>query len=285
MAIIVREPGTMQEASRTARKAGRRIAVVPTMGALHDGHLSLIRLARDHADCVITTIFVNPTQFAPGEDLSRYPRPFERDVAVASNAGAEFVFAPSVEEMYPSGYATNVVVNGLTSVLEGASRPTHFAGVTTVVTKLLQCTLPDLAVFGQKDGQQVAVIKRLVSDLNLPVTILVGAIVREPDGLAMSSRNVYLSERERAEAPVLYRALRLGEETIRMQERAASAVTNRMQTLITSESSGVIDYVSVADSVSLQEQSRLQSGQSIMLSLAVRFGSTRLIDNLIVVIP
>ncbi len=285
MSTIVREPQAMQEASRAVRQSGRTIAVVPTMGALHEGHRSLIRLARERADCVITTIFVNPTQFAPGEDLDRYPRPFERDAAVAADAGTDFLFAPTVEAMYPPGYSTNVVVNGLTLVLEGASRPTHFAGVATVVTKLLQCTLPDLAVFGQKDGQQVAVIRRMVADLNFPVEILVGPIVREPDGLAMSSRNVFLSVRERAEAPVLHRALRLGEELILNQERDAAGVRERMRKLISSESGGAIDYISIADAASLEEQSRLQSGKSMMISLAVRFGTTRLIDNIIVTIP
>ncbi len=285
MSTIVREVRAMQEYSRAERRAGRSIAVVPTMGALHEGHCSLIRLAREHADRVVTSIFVNPTQFAPGEDLERYPRPFERDVERASSAGADAIFAPPVEELYPAGYATNVTVDGLTSVLEGAARPTHFRGVTTIVTKLLLCTLPDVAVFGQKDGQQVAVLRRMVADLNFPVRIVVGPTVREPDGLAMSSRNVYLSERERAEAPVLYRALRLGEEAIRNGERNAAAIQNVMRGIIAEHSRGRIDYCSIADSGSLSEQAELKRDSTVMISLAVRFGTTRLIDNVIVTVP
>jgi len=285
MARILRDVAAMQDASRALRKQGQRIAVVPTMGALHEGHLSLIRLAVSVADSVITTIFVNPTQFAPGEDLIRYPRPFDRDVALASDAGAAYIFAPSVEAMYPSGFTTSVSVEGLTSVLEGASRPTHFRGVTTVVTKLFQCTLPDVAVFGQKDGQQVAVIKHLVKDLNIPVEIVVGPIIREPDGLAMSSRNVFLTPQERAQAPVLHRALVLGEGMMHAGERASEEIINRMKALIGAESQGAIDYVSVADAESLEEQKMLGSGRRVMVSLAVRFGTTRLIDNIVTDVP
>ncbi len=285
MARILRDVAAMQDTSRALRKEGQRIAVVPTMGALHEGHLSLIRLAASLADSVIATIFVNPTQFAPGEDLDRYPRPFDRDVALASDAGAGYIFAPTVEVMYPSAFATSVSVEGLTSVLEGASRPTHFRGVTTVVTKLFECTLPDVAVFGQKDGQQVAVIRRLVKDLNIPVEIVVGPIIREPDGLAMSSRNVFLTPRERAQAPALHRALVLGEEMMHAGERASEVIISRMKALIGAESEGAIDYVSVADAESLEEQNVLASGRRVMVSLAVRFGTTRLIDNIVTDVP
>ena len=285
MSTIIREVHAMQEASRAERQAGRRIAVVPTMGALHEGHLSLVRLARTHAERVITTIFVNPTQFAPGEDLERYPRPFERDVERATTAGTHFIFAPPVEELYPAGFATSVAVEGLTRVLEGAARPTHFRGVTTIVAKLFLCTLPDVAVFGQKDGQQVAVIRRMAADLNFPVRIVVGPTVREANGLAMSSRNVYLSARERSEAPVLYRALRQAEEAILNREKNAVAIVELMKRLIGENSSGLIDYCSLADAGTLVEQEQLKPGSMVMLSLAVRFGSTRLIDNIVVEVP
>ena len=275
----------MQETARSVRRAGRRIAVVPTMGALHQGHCSLVRLARERADCVITTIFVNPMQFAPGEDLNRYPRPFEHDVESASGAGSEYVFAPSVDQMYPAGFETSVVVDRLTTVLEGAARPTHFRGVTTIVTKLLLCTQPDIAVFGQKDGQQVVVIKRMIADLNIPVEVVLAPIVREADGLAMSSRNVYLSSEHRNEAPVLFRALQLGEQRVRDGSRDASSVTNAMRNIITRDSSGVVEYISIADAESLEEQAAVRTGKIVMISLAVRFGTTRLIDNVVVQVP
>lgn len=285
MSTIIRDVVPMQETARSLRREGKRIAVVPTMGALHEGHLSLIRLARTLADSVITTIFVNPTQFAPGEDLDKYPRPFDHDVALAALAGSNVIFAPSVETMYPAGFSTTVEVKGLTSILEGASRPTHFRGVTTVVAKLFQCTLPDIAVFGQKDGQQVAVIKRMVADLNIPVDIVVGPIVREPDGLAMSSRNVYLSPQARAQAPVLYRALLLGHDLVRDGERSCTVIIDKMRALIQSESSGAVDYISLADNESLEERPVVAPGQRVMISLAVRFGTTRLIDNIVLTVP
>ncbi len=275
----------MQETAREVRLKGKRIGVVPTMGALHQGHLSLIRLACHHADYVITTIFVNPTQFSPQEDLERYPRPFEKDVELAGGAGSHCIFAPAVGEMYPPGFETSVMVDHLTAVLEGASRPTHFRGVTTIVTKLLLCTQPDLAVFGQKDGQQVAVIKRMTVDLNLPVEILIGPTIRETDGLALSSRNAYLTPEQRNQAPILYRALRLGEDLISGGERSCAAVLERVHDMITRGSTGAVDYVSIADAGTLDEQVILQSRTRVMVSLAVRFGTTRLIDNVIVPVP
>src|SRR5690349_1484008 len=199
----------MRLASRASRQSGKRISFVPTMGALHEGHLSLVRAARASSDVVAASIFVNPTQFGPNEDLANYPRSFERDCQMFEREGVDVVFAPSVEEMYAAGAVTWVTVEELSSKLDGRSRPGHFRGVTTVVAKLFHIVEPDKAFFGQKDAAQVAIVKRMVRDLDLPLEIVVGPIVREPDGLAMSSRNAYLTPSERKQALVLSRALRV----------------------------------------------------------------------------
>lgn len=269
----------MQQRAERIRLEGRRIALVPTMGALHEGHCALIRLARSMADEVITTIFVNPTQFGPGEDFSRYPRPLAHDVELASAAGSEILFVPDDKAMYPDGYQTYVTVENVTKPLEGSLRPGHFRGVTTVVAKLLNITHPHLAVFGQKDAQQVVVIRRMVKDLNMSVDIVVGPIVREPDGLAMSSRNAYLSAAERKSAPVLHRALLLAESLVGESERSCRVVVDAMSRLIEAEPGAVIDYCSVADPDTLREVHELTPGMTVLVSLAVRFGGTRLIDN------
>jgi pantoate--beta-alanine ligase len=284
MIQIINDPREMQARANAQRIAGTRIAVVPTMGALHEGHLSLIRLARTQADLVITTIFVNPTQFGKGEDFDRYPRDLGRDTELCAEAGSDIVFAPEIAAMYTGGHRTFVVVEGISEVLEGAARPGHFRGVATVVTKLLCITKPHLAVFGQKDAQQLVILKRLVRDLNLDVEIVVGPIVRGKDGLAMSSRNAYLSRSQRAEAPILYRALQRGMTMIREGERQGPAVTHTLRALITGGSSGIVEYVSIADSNSLEEKHMLATGDEVLLSLAVRFGSTRLIDNLMLIV-
>jgi pantoate--beta-alanine ligase len=270
----------MQPAALSYRGAGRRVGVVPTMGALHEGHLALIRRARQLCDIVITTIFVNPLQFGKSEDLSRYPRNLEKDVELASGAGAEIVFAPPNEDIYPVGFSTFVDVEGVTAPLEGRSRPGHFRGVTTVVAKLFQMTQPHVAVFGQKDAQQTVVIRKMVRDLNFPVELVIVPTVRESDGLAMSSRNVYLTPPQRSEAPVLYRALRHGEQMLRAGQRDCEAVRQSIRDIITSQSSGALDYVSVADGETLREADEAEPGCPLLLSLAVRFGSTRLIDNI-----
>jgi len=264
---------------------GKRIGVVPTMGYLHDGHLSLIRIARTRADVVITTIFVNPTQFAPHEDFASYPRDLERDKRLAESAGTDYLFVPEMQEMYPEGYKTYVEVEDLTRVLEGRSRPTHFRGVTTVVTKLFHITKPHVAVFGQKDAQQAAVIKQMVKDLDFGIDIVVGPIVREQDGLAMSSRNVYLSPSERADATVLYESLLLAEKLIKQGVRDSARIIGEMKNLIASKPTAKIDYISTADARTLQEVSQLRSGDTVLISLALRIGTTRLIDNVQLTIP
>ncbi len=279
MPTIIHDIGEMQRRADSFRSSGQRIGLAPTMGALHDGHLSLIRIARERADVVITTVYVNPMQFGQGEDFSRYPRDLARDVALASGAGTDILFAPDPAAMYPAGYQTTVNVEELTAGLEGAVRPGHFRGVTTVVTKLFLITKPHVAVFGQKDAQQAAVIRRMARDLDFDIDIVVAPIVREKDGLAMSSRNAYLTPEQRREAPVIHRSLLLAEELLRSGERDASAVRTRMGALITMDSSGIVDYISIADAESLREMDRCSPGETLLISLATRFGTTRLIDN------
>ncbi len=282
---VIQDPEEMRERAESARRQGLRIAVVPTMGALHEGHCSLVRLARSRGALVITTVFVNPTQFGAGEDYERYPRNLERDCALAGEAGTDVVFAPSREAMYPDKPLTAVTVEQITEILEGAIRPGHFRGVAPVVTKLLHLTRPHVVVFGQKDAQQVAVIKRMIRDLNFGVEVVVGPIVREPDGLALSSRNVYLTPRERGEAPALFLALQLGDASVRSGERNPETLRRSMIGLIAGTTSGAVQYVSIADPETLEEQRALAPGDRILISLAVRFGTTRLIDNCIVDVP
>jgi pantoate--beta-alanine ligase len=283
--IVLGTVAEMQTVAERLRREGRRVGVVPTMGALHEGHLTLIRKAKELADAVIVTLFVNPTQFGEGEDFARYPRNTDRDRELAASAGADILFAPAAQTMYPEGYHTFVSVETITDVLEGAVRPGHFRGVATIVAKLLNCTKPHVAVFGQKDAQQAAVIRRLVADLNFDVEVIVVPTVRESDGLAMSSRNRYLSPADRAEAPVLFRALSRAERAILEGGRDPVTIRSTMEVMIRTESSAAIDYLSIADAVTLQEQTILHPGREILISLAARFGSTRLIDNVQVVVP
>jgi pantoate--beta-alanine ligase len=253
------------------------VGLVPTMGYLHEGHLSLVRAAREANVHVVTSIFVNPTQFAPNEDLSRYPRDEARDLALLNAERVDVVFAPSVEEMYPAGFSTYVSVEGLTSRLEGASRPTHFRGVTTVVLKLLNAVQARRAYFGRKDAQQLAVIRRMVRDLDVPAEIVGLPIVRDADGLALSSRNVYLTAEQRQAALALSRSLRTAEDLYAGGERDAPVIRARIEAMLGAEPLAAIDYVSVADADSLEELERIDG--RALVSLAVRFGSTRLIDN------
>lgn len=265
---------------REARAAYGPLGFVPTMGFLHEGHLSLVRAAKAGQGACVVSIFVNPTQFGPTEDLARYPRDLDRDLALLAPAGCDLVFTPAPEEVYPDGFATRVEVDGITSVLEGAVRPGHFGGVATVVAKLINMVQPTVAWFGQKDAQQVAVIRRMAADLNLPCEIAVGATVREPDGLALSSRNVYLGPEERAAAPVLFRALSAAEALYAAGERDGEALRRAMLDPIDAEPLARPDYVSLADPETLQELEQVGPAGALA-SLAVRIGSTRLIDNII----
>jgi pantoate--beta-alanine ligase len=265
-------------AVREARRARSGSAgFVPTMGFLHEGHLSLIQAARGANDHVWASIFVNPTQFGADEDFASYPRDMERDLSLLHDTGVDCVFAPAAEEMYPPGFETFVDVGAVAELLEGASRPGHFRGVATVVLKLFNIVQPTRAYFGQKDAQQLAVIRKLVRDLDLPVEIVAMPTVREADGLAMSSRNAYLTPEQRRAAPVLWQALSLAQELWTRGVRDAEAYRSRLREVIAAEKLAQLEYVSVADPETLQELERVQG--PALVSLAVRIGSTRLIDN------
>ena len=263
----------------THRAASQRIGLVPTMGYLHAGHLSLVRAARQECDVVVMSIFVNPKQFGPQEDLATYPRDMEGDLRQAREAGVDAVFTPAVTEMYPPGFLTEVRVHELTSLLCGASRPGHFHGVTTVVAKLFNIVGPDRAYFGQKDYQQVTVIRKMAIDLCMPLEVVTCPTVRESDGLAMSSRNAYLNPAERQAALVLWRALHLAEDRLAQGERQGAPLTATLSDCIAREPLARIDYVAVADPNTLQEVEHL-SGR-VLVALAVYIGKTRLIDNAI----
>jgi len=267
-----------------SERRNKTIGFVPTMGYLHEGHLSLIRKAKSECDIAVVSIFVNPTQFAPNEDFSRYPRDLERDATLAQSVGCDILFVPSDEEMYPSGFLSAVVVEQLSSVLEGKFRPTHFKGVTTVVLKLLNIVQPDVAYFGQKDAQQAIIIKKMVSDLNVPVRIEVVPTVREADGLAMSSRNIYLNAEERKKAVALYQSLKLAQSMIHSGERNCANILSAMQRLIQSQHPTQIDYIEIVDATTLEPKTELHTNDTVLIPLAVRFGTTRLIDNIIITV-
>lgn len=277
--LVIDRVAPMGAAADGLRRDGRRIAFVPTMGALHDGHLSLMRLARGMADALVVSVFVNPAQFGRGEDFESYPRDAARDASLAEGAGADILFLPSTAGIYPEGHATWVDVGPIATVLEGRSRPGHFRGVATVVAKLFNIVRPHVAVFGQKDAQQVAVIRRMVADLDFDVRVVAAPTVREPDGLAMSSRNAYLSPAERAQAPALRRSLDAALRLIAGGERDCARITGTMARIVSAEPSAAIDYISVADAATLSELTTLAPGTTALISLAVRIGSTRLIDN------
>ncbi|NBB87759.1 MAG: pantoate--beta-alanine ligase [Bacteroidetes bacterium] len=278
-----------RETSRKSRAANRRIALVPTMGALHEGHLALVEQAGREADVVMVSIFVNPTQFGPDEDYEAYPRTLQADEETLRRQGvATHVFAPTVQEMYPDGPAaqrTTVVVDQLTDTLCGAYRSGHFDGVTTVVSMLLHIAQPHVAVFGQKDAQQLAVIRRMVRDLHLPVDIVAVPTVREADGLARSSRNAYLNPEERAQAPVLYEALTAAAEAIQAGELQVRPLVRRIHARVADAPLAEPQYIEVVDADDLSPVDDLQPGQRILLALAVYFGDTRLIDNIPVTVP
>ena len=266
-------------ASRGARQIGKRLGFVPTMGALHEGHLSLVRAARASCDVVAASIFVNPTQFGPKEDLAKYPRSFDRDCELLERERVEFLFAPSVEEMYPPGAVTWVTVEELSSKLDGLSRPGHFRGVTTVVSKLFHIVDPDLAFFGQKDAAQLAVIRRMVRDLNLPVQIVACPIVREPDGLAMSSRNAYLDPEQRQQALVLHRSLMRVGQLVDEGERNAAKLLEAGRAEFSREPLVRLDYFEIVNPDTLDSVADVSGGE--LAAVAAYVGSTRLIDNIV----
>jgi pantoate--beta-alanine ligase len=274
---LIKSVAELGRYSDAARGIGRRIALVPTMGALHEGHLSLVRLAYHHADRVIVSVFVNPTQFGPAEDFARYPRDLARDMELLRKVGVDVVFAPPVEEIYPNGDATWVEVERLTSGLCGRSRPGHFRGVTTVVARLFNAARPHVAVFGEKDYQQLAVIRRMARDLAFGIEVIGGPIVREPDGLAMSSRNVFLSARARQQATALHAALHEARALVRGGVRDAAALCEEARRRIEKEPLAEIDYVELVDAETLEPLRQVRT--PAVLALAVRFEGTRLIDN------
>lgn len=276
---IIGEPLQMQRVAEEARRAGKSIGCVPTMGALHEGHLSLIRGSRAENDLVVMTLFVNPIQFDRKDDLARYPRDFDRDARLAGEAGVDIIYSPGVNEMYPNGYATYVTMEGLADRWEGATRPGHFRGVATVCTKLFTACRPHRAYFGQKDYQQSLVVRRLVADLNLGFEIVVLPTVREADGLALSSRNVLLSAEERRQASVLSRSLSVAQAAVKRGERDAEKVRAGIEAQIRTAPLAVVDYVAVCDPDTLEALTRI-AVRAVAL-VAARFGATRLIDNVL----
>ena len=277
--IILCSPRALMRWRRSLLREGVRVGMVPTMGALHDGHRSLMRRARLSCDAVLVSLFVNPKQFGPQEDFARYPRAFRADAELCRQEGVDALYAPTLETMYPSGYQTRVTVREIAQRWEAAARPHHFEGVATVVTKLLTAARPDAAFFGQKDYQQAAVIRRLVADLDLDVTVQVCPTVREADGLAMSSRNAYLTPVQRKAATVLYAALRAGRDAVRRGVKEGSKVTRVMRVVVAREPLAAVDYLALCDPTTLEPLRRAKT-PAVFLG-AIRLGRVRLIDNLL----
>lgn len=280
MELINRRQRMGSVARKIRREQDRTIGLVPTMGALHEGHLSLVREARRMCDVVVVSVFVNPTQFGPGEDYEKYPRDLTKDTSLLTDYNVDYIFAPTVEEIYPKNFSTYVNVEGLSEQLEGSSRPGHFRGVATVVTVLLNTIRPDFAFFGQKDAQQALVIKRLVKDLAFETEIVVLPTVREDTGLAISSRNLYLSAEEQEAATVIHRALTQAKNAYKEGERSANRIADQVRTTIESEPRARLDYVSVSDAETLEKLDKLDE-RPILIAVAVYIGKTRLIDNTI----
>jgi pantoate--beta-alanine ligase len=278
MEIINRRQRMSSVARKIRREQDRTIGLVPTMGALHEGHLSLVREARRMCDVVVVSVFVNPTQFGPSEDFERYPRNLTKDTALLTDYNVDYIFAPPVEEIYPKGFSTFVNVEGLSEQLEGASRPGHFRGVATVVTILFNIVRPDFAYFGQKDAQQATVIKRLVRDLAFETEIIVLPTVREDSGLAISSRNLYLSPEEEEASAVIHQALAKAKAAYKEGERSAARLSEIVRTTIETEPRARLDYVSVTDAETLEKLDKLDD-RTILIAVAVYIGKTRLIDN------
>jgi pantoate--beta-alanine ligase len=275
---IVESPQDMQQISENLRLERETIGLVPTMGAFHEGHLSLMRAARDACSQVVVSLFVNPAQFGPGEDFAQYPRTSDQDKSLAEKVGVDYLFTPSEETMYPKEYETYVDVERLTKVLCGASRPAHFRGVTTIVAKLFNIVRPHKAFFGQKDAQQTVVIRRMVEDLNMGIEIVELPIVRERDGLAMSSRNQYLSPEERREATILHKSLEEARRLVKTGERNSDTIVGAMARMIRMASHAQLDYVETVDASTLEPLDELRG--EVLIALAVRIGSARLIDNI-----
>jgi pantoate--beta-alanine ligase len=280
---VIKSVKSMQRLSSLFKKEGKKIGLVPTMGFLHEGHLSLVDIARKRCDKLVVSIFVNPLQFGPREDLSRYPRDLKRDIRLLKERGTDFVFIPDERDMYPDGFHTYVEVEKLTNVLCGKSRPGHFRGVTTVVLKLFNIIKPDIAVFGEKDAQQAIIIKRMVEDLNLSTKIITGPTIRERDGLAMSSRNMYLTQNEREDAVVLYKSLLMAREMIKEGEYKPREVIEKMRQMIAKKETARIDYVSIIGKKDLAPVKKIEG--EVLVALAVWFGKARLIDNITIKYP
>lgn len=274
---IIKSAKEMQSFSETLRNQGNIVTFVPTMGYFHEGHLNLMREGRKRGDCVVISIYVNPTQFGPNEDFEQYPRDFERDLAMAETVGVDVIYYPSDQDMYPPNYQTYITVEGVTDNLCGLSRPGHFRGVATVCAKLFNAVKPHLAVFGKKDFQQLVVIKRMVQDLNLDLEVIGMATTREPDGLAMSSRNIYLKADERKSALSLSRSLKMAKELYEQGERDAAKIAGNVKNHIESNLYTKIDYVQICDTTTMKDVVRLE--KECVIALAVRVGKTRLIDN------
>lgn len=277
---VIKSVKIMHQRSATLKRSGERIGFVPTMGALHEGHLSLVDIARNRSEIVVMSVFVNPTQFAEGEDLEQYPRDFDRDLRFAQERDVDILFYPSAEDVYQDNFRTEVHVTGLSKLLCGTTRPEHFTGVTTVVAKLFNIVQPDEAYFGQKDAQQAILIQQMIRDLNFPIDIIVGPIVRESDGLALSSRNVYLSDDERKQAVSLSAALIKAKKTIESGERNSKFITREIRAVLSEQPDIKIDYIEIVELENLQPVEKIDG--PVLVAIAAFVGTTRLIDNIII---
>jgi len=282
---IIKDPTKMQGVALSLKNQGKTIAIVPTMGFLHDGHLALVDKAKEIADIVITSLFVNPKQFAPNEDFDSYPRDFEHDQALLKAKNVDYLFAPDALDMYPIGFSTSLHISGITEVFEGTTRPTHFDGVALVVLKLLEISQCNFAIFGQKDYQQTLVVKRMIADLNLPVQMVICPIYREPSGLAMSSRNRYLTDEEKEKASIIFLALEAAKKAIAQGERKRKIINSIILSNIKTIPSIKIDYINTARAESLETPDEFFPGEEIVMLVAVYVGRTRLIDNALIKIP
>lgn len=278
--LVIKSVTSLRSKLKQYKKQNKSIGFVPTMGALHDGHLSLIKKAREQNDIVVISIYVNPTQFSPSEDLKQYPRPLKQDKVLAEACGVNILFLPDDQTMYGKSPLTTVTVDQLTKTMEGKSRPTHFAGVTTIVAKLMNIVQPDKIYFGQKDAQQVIVIKKMAQDLHFDTKIVVCPIIREKDGLALSSRNTYLNDNHRRESVILYQSLKLARQKIKNGEKKSKIIVDFIRENILNHSHGKIDYIACVDAELLKDIKTLHG--KVLIALAVKFGTTRLIDNIIV---